>query len=74
MSTRVIRWLALLVAWLALALTLMAYANNFHSGAAPSWSALESAVVPSLGALEIAIVLCDWGAPFVDAYRELVHL
>lgn len=60
MPTKVIRSLALVVAWLALALALMGYANNFRSDTAPSWSALESAVVPSFGAFGVAIVLSDW--------------
>lgn len=60
MSAKVARWFALLVAWLALALALMAYVHNFRIGVVPNWSALESAVVPSLGALGVVIVLSDW--------------
>ncbi len=57
---KVFRWVALFVAWVALALALMGYMNNFHNGTVPSWSASESTVLPGLGALGAAVCIFDW--------------
>jgi hypothetical protein len=59
-STTIFRWLSLFFAWLALALALMGYMNNFVSGTFPKWSALEAALLPSLGALGVSVLIFYW--------------